>query len=81
MATARLLPAYDQFLDMVVMKMSPQEILAFEIPETLQERADELADRYKENQLNRQEIAELEQMMEFDELVSLLKAKALKSLK
>lgn len=81
MATARILPVYDDFLELPVSKATPEEILAFRIPEAPQRRADELADRHKEGRLRPEELAELEPLLELDERVSLLKAKALKTLK
>jgi hypothetical protein len=72
---------YDEFLDSLVQKANPKEILAFHVPDTLQERADELTERNKQGILSSEEAAELERMLEFDDLVSLLKARALKTLK
>jgi len=57
--------------------LSPEAILAFRISEADQERADELTERNKEGRLTLDEAQELAEMIEFDEFVSLLKAKAL----
>ena len=81
MAVANILPDYDKFLDFLVEKATPEEILAFKVSEALQARADELSELNKEGKLTTQEAVELEQMMEFDGWISLLKSKALKALK
>ena len=81
MATVNILPDYDKFLDFLVEKATPEEILAFKVSESLQARADELSELNKEGKLTSQEAVELQQMMEFDEWISLLKSKALKTLK
>jgi hypothetical protein len=80
MAIANILPDYDKFLDFLVEKATPEEILAFRVSESLQARADELSELNKEGKLTSQQIIELQQMLEFDEWVSLLKSKALKAL-
>lgn len=76
-----LLPTFDRFLDQIVEKMTPQEILAFEVTDDEQDYAQQLVDRNSEGNLTPQEQAYLEQMIEFDLLVGVLKAKALKVLK
>jgi hypothetical protein len=81
MATANILPELDEFLDFVVEKATPEEILAFKVSESLQMRANELSELNKEGKLTDQEAIELQQMLEFDEWISLLKSKALKTLK
>lgn len=57
--------------------LSPEAILAFRVSEADQERADELTERNKEGRLTPDEVQELAEMIEFDEFVSLLKARAL----
>ena len=77
MATTPLSPVYDHFLDFLVKKATPAEILAFEIPESERQRAIELLDRQDTGELTPEEAAELEQMAQVDQLVSALKARAL----
>ena len=77
MATSSVLPAFDAFLDYLVEKATPQEILAFSVPPEEQERASELLERQNAGTLKPVEAIELDRMREFDRLVSLLKAKAL----
>lgn len=76
MATAKLVPSYERFLDRVVETMTPEEILAFRVSEAEQERAEELLNKNNEGDLTAEERAELEQMLEFEELMMLLKIRA-----
>jgi trans-aconitate methyltransferase len=76
MATAKLVPSYERFLDRVVETMTPEEILAFKVPDEEQRRAEELLDKNNEGELTVEERAELEQMLEFEELMMLLKIRA-----
>ncbi|MBZ0320836.1 MAG: hypothetical protein K8L91_30765 [Anaerolineae bacterium] len=80
MALSKLAPIYDHFLDYLVQKASPQEILAFHVSDEEQQRAETLTLRHKAGMLTESEHEELEQMLEFDLLLSALKAKALKAL-
>ncbi len=77
---ASLSPVYDSFLDFLVKKATPAEIIAFQAPEEAQQRANELLDRHSAGELSPEEMAELEQMQQLDRLVSALKARALASL-
>ena len=81
MAIADILPDYDKFLDFLVEKATPEEILALRPSDEAQQRAEELTERNKAGVLTSEEAVELQQMIEFDEWVSLLKAKAAKALK
>lgn len=80
MSVPNLTPAYDEFLDYLVSRASAQDILAFKPSIQAQERADYLTEKNKNDQLSPEERLELEQLMEFDSLVSVLKARALASL-
>jgi hypothetical protein len=76
MATVNLAPSYARFLDRVVESLTPEEILAFHVSEEEQCRADELLDKNNENELTAEEKVELEQMVQFDEMMTLLKVRA-----
>ncbi len=76
MATVPLYPPFEQFLDEVVEKWTPEQILAMEANEQEQRRAEELLDKNNEGELTAEEKIELQQMLEFERLMSLLKAKA-----
>lgn len=80
MTLSKLAPVYDHFLDYLVQKATPQEILAFRVSDEEQQRAQELTERNKAGLLSPSEDEELAQMLEFDLLLSALKAKALKAI-
>ncbi len=80
MAATDIVSVYDEFLEYLAQKASPDEILAFKASPSAQLRADELTDRNKEGILSEQERVELEQMLHFNRLVSRLKAKAVRAL-
>ena len=73
-------PTYNDFLDFLVEKATPQEILAYKPSEISQQRAAYLTEQNKSDALTSDEAAELEQILEFELLVSALKARALKLL-
>jgi hypothetical protein len=77
MSSAMLPAVYDEFLDFLVEKVTPAEILAFRASKAAQERANELTERNKDGTITSAEIAELEQLLELDLLLAVLKAKAL----
>jgi hypothetical protein len=76
MATAKMISPYDRLLNRVVETMTPEEIMAFVPTEEEQRRADELTTRNKEGNLSAEEADELQQMIAFNRLVTLLKVKA-----
>lgn len=77
MATSHLAPVYEYFLDYLVEKATPQEILAFEIPELERKHAIALLEKQDDGTLTPEETMALEQMQRTDRLISVLKAKAL----
>ena len=81
MASSQFLSPYDNLLDYLIEKATPQEILAYQASEIEQERADTLTDKNKTGTLTTEERQELNQMMEVDLLVGLLKARAMSALK
>ena len=80
MVSPSLSPIYDELMEYLVQKATPQEILAFRLSESAQERAEYLTERNKAGVLTSEEKFELDQWIEFDQLVSLLKAKAVQAL-
>ncbi len=74
-------PVYDDFLDYVIEKATPAEILAFQPSAEALARAEALLERSSEGVLTPDERAELEQMLQMDRLVSVLKARALAALR
>jgi N-acyl-D-aspartate/D-glutamate deacylase len=80
MAIANLPSIYDAFLDYLVEKATPQEILAFKVTDDAENRMTELLERQNAGVLTPDEATELEHMRRFDSLVSVLKAKALEAM-
>ncbi len=80
MTTVNLLPLYNELLDYLVEKVTPQEILAFKASPEAQAYAHDLLERQSAGQLSAEEAQILEQMEQFERLMSVLKAKALRSL-
>lgn len=80
MSTASLSPVYNELLDYLVAKASPEEILAFQPSAAAQTRAEILTEKNKAGTLTATEHEELAQLLQMDALVSALKAKALASL-
>ena len=71
-----IVSVYDEFLEYLAQRATPEEILAFKASEAAQKRADELTEHNKSGTLTLEETAELDQMLHFNRLVSMLKAKA-----
>jgi hypothetical protein len=80
MVAPNLSPVYDDFLNYLIQKATPAEILAFKPSEVAQERANDLLEANSAGMLTTEEAAELEQMLQIDRLVSVLKARALEAL-
>ena len=80
MASTRHLTINEEFFDFLVGKAKPEEIIAFQISEEAKQRARELIERNNEGILTPVERAELDQMLEFERMFAVLKAKALKAL-
>lgn len=74
-------PVYDELIDYLIERATPEEILAFAPSPRAEERAEELLDRNNAGTLSPPEVIELEQMLYFDRRISLLKARAAASLK
>lgn len=81
MAFIKTSDAYDQFLEYLAAKVTPADILAFKAPEADQRKLDDLTEKNKAGTLTSDERAELEEMLAFDSLMTLLKTKAYVALK
>lgn len=81
MSVMDVVSVYDEFLEYLAQKASQEEILSFKASDEAQRRADMLTEANKEGRLTPQETIELEQMLQFNRLVSRLKAKAIKAVK
>lgn len=81
MATAQLSSVYDDLLNYLVEKATPQEILVYHISDDVEEWALLLLEKSNAGTLTAEEAAELEQMRYVDKLVSVLKARAIEALR
>lgn len=77
----RLLPTYEEFIDHLIEKATPQEILEFEPSEEAQDYVQDLIDRHHEGKLTPEEMTLIEQALQFERLMTILKARALAALK
>ena len=80
MTAVNMLPLYDELLEYLVDKATPQEILAFKASPEAQAYAQNLIERQSEGRISPQEAQILGQMEQVERLMSVLKAKALRSL-
>jgi hypothetical protein len=81
MAAAQIPLIYDELLNFLIQRATPEEILAFKASEKAEERAEDLLDRNNAGTLTPEETLELQQMLYFDRKISVLKAQAAASLK
>ena len=70
---------YRYILAFLATSPSPQAILDFRLAPAMQERASELLEKNRSDQLTPMESAELDEYVHINDLVSLLKARALKT--
>jgi len=66
----------DEITDFLASTPTPEEIIAYKLPEALETRAHELLDRNRNNTLTPDEKTEMEAFIEIDHLMTILKAKA-----
>ena len=62
-------------IEFLVSLPSDEEVLAYHLPDDLQERLSELLQRNREDQLTDEENAELDDFVHADNMISLLKTK------
>ena len=74
---AIVINAYQQLINYLAEKATPEELLAFNLSDDEQERASELLEKNAQNMLTAEEEHKLEQLVYFDHTVSHLKARAL----
>ena len=75
MLDAPVRAVFDVITDFLATEPSPQEIIAYHLPDDLQQRADYLAERNGEDLLTPIEREELAEFLNADEMFSLLKTK------
>lgn len=66
---------FDEITDFLATEPSPQDIIAYHLPDDLQQRADYLAERNSEELLTSAEKEEFQAFMNADSMFSLLKTK------
>jgi len=66
---------FDEITDFLATEPSPQEIIAYHLPDELQQRADYLAELNGEDQLTPGEREELDEFLKVNRIFSLLKTK------
>lgn len=81
MESASIRTVFDVITDFLAADPTPQEILAYHLPDDLQQRLDELLDRNGEDLLTPIEREELQELINADILFSLLKTKTKMKLK
>jgi hypothetical protein len=70
---------YRYILEFLATNPSPQAIVDFRLTPAMQERASELLEKNRSDQLTPAESVELDEYVHINDLVSLLKARALKN--
>jgi hypothetical protein len=72
---------YSILTDFLASNPSPQEIIAYQMPQELVRRAHELLERNTEEELSREEREEMLDFLRFEEMMSMLKLKTQVKLK
>lgn len=67
----------DEFLSFILARPTAEEILAYKVSPDVQQRIDTLVDLNSNDSLSSQERQELDEIIEFERWMTLLKAKAL----
>lgn len=78
---AVMTPVFKVFLDYLADFATPDKILAFEFPVDQDNRLQELLEANSERELSSQEKLELDQMIYFNDVLTLMKARAIVTLK
>jgi hypothetical protein len=70
----------EDFLEFLIERLSPEEIISFKVSPETQQRADELTERNKSGEITPDERAELQRMMDWNSTLSVFKVRAMKML-
>jgi len=70
----------EDFLEFLIERLSPEEIISFKVSPETQQRADELTERNKSGEITPDERAELQRMMDWNSTLSVFKVRAMKIL-
>lgn len=74
-------PVYQEFLEYLAQIATPEQILAFELSDSMQEHIEDLLEKNSSGHLTADERQELEQIQQFDRISFMLKARAAAALK
>ncbi len=80
MAIAPSSALFDDILDFLASTPTPQQIIAFEPPEALQQRLTDLLERNQRESLSTEEQTELDEFLRMNRFMSRLKLRARKKL-
>lgn len=75
MLNPKIRTVFDEVTDFLATEPSPQEIIAYHLPDDLQQRADYLAEQNGEDALTYAEREELDEYLKVNRMFSLLKTK------
>ena len=81
MASAYPDTLFDEILDFLASTPTPEQIIAFQPPESLQRRLSELLEKNREDRLPTEEQVELDEFLRMNRFMSRLKLKARQKLK
>lgn len=79
MPSTTLSPVYDELVEVLAEDIAPARLLAFQLSPRKQERLDGLLTKNRDGVLTPVEAAELECFAQFEHIVRMLKARALKA--
>jgi hypothetical protein len=77
MPKSAIIPEYQELIEYLAEKVPPDYLLDYKASQKLRERVQELLDHNNEGDLSADEAAQLEDVTEFEEFVTELKAKQL----
>lgn len=69
-------PVYQEMVDFLISSPTLEQVIAFKISDSAQERLEELLDKNREEELTQDERTELETYLQFSHLMTQLKARA-----
>ena len=81
MATEVKVPIYQKLVEYLANSTTPEQVIAFRIDDATQARGEELLDKNNEGELSPEERLELEELRQFHQVVSKLKAQAMLAVK
>ena len=68
--------SHDEFFEWLIQYITPDEIMAFQMSQESRERIQDIIDRRSAGDITSEEEAELQQAVDFEHMILLIKAKA-----